>query len=327
MLGEHSKRPLISICMTAYRRPTLAIHCLLACLAQDYRPLDIDISDDSPTEDTERNLAVIVNSTDITLRYHRNTPALGESGNVNSLFENARGEYLVLIHDDDVLLPGAVTTLWAALSASSGATAAFGTQEIILNSGELQPEYTTENGRLYKREAKNAGPVDPLCSALQRQFPNNGYLIETKVARAILYRSRLEAGGAGDTDFGIRLAKSFPQRPFIFVARPVSQYRLTYGNNSSTLAGQSLMKLYENVLQMKDLNSAQTEARRDLLRNFSLQAVNGYAINGNRLGAMKILCSEHYAPFSRPLKALYHLALIALPKLHRLKSMMKAALR
>ena len=43
--------------------------------------------------------------------YLRNESSLGQAGNVNQLFARARGERLVLMHDDDFLLPGALTAM------------------------------------------------------------------------------------------------------------------------------------------------------------------------------------------------------------------------
>ena len=309
--------PLISICMTAYRRPTMALQSLLGCIAQSYRPLEIDVSDDSPTDDTERAIRSVVLPQGITLRYRRNHPSLGEPDNVNSLFMNARGTLCVLIHDDDVLLPNALSDLYLALSSEPSLIAAFGLQAIIRNNGELDPEQTRQTNLIYNREPKYNGLIaDSLLSALRRQFPNNGYLIRTSAARATLYRSRAEVGLAGDTNFGIRLGLMYPKSAFIFTAKFVSQYRLTDGS-ASTMAGKAF-KLFEYVKTLEDLNPHQELARVDLLQRLSHQTVTDYAVEGSRLQAIRILFSRHYKPLARPLKTLYHVVLISVPRIYPL---------
>ena len=297
----------------------MIVQCLLSCIGQEYRPLEIDISDDSPNDDTEKAIRLVPIPKDITIRYRRNTPSLGEPENVNSLFSNARGNYCLLIHDDDVLLPGAVTTLVAALGWSAGAMASFGRHDVIHNSGEYSAEDTRRTNADFRREAINEGIIsDPLISALSRQFPNNGYLIKTDIARSVPYRSRLEIGGAGDTDFAIRIAQRFPERCFIFVAQAVSQYRVTYGSASSTMTDK-VLKLYDYVLALRTSTPMQEAARVDLLRNLAHQAVSNQAIQGSRWRSLKILFSSHYEAKGRRSRFFYHLALIAVPRLHRVK--------
>src|SRR4051812_26501670 len=43
---------LITICIPTYRRPSLLLSCLQTCFMQDYRPLEIDIGDNSPNDQT-----------------------------------------------------------------------------------------------------------------------------------------------------------------------------------------------------------------------------------------------------------------------------------
>lgn len=98
---------LISISIPTFRRPSYILHAIHSCMIQDYRPLEIDVSDDSPSDETETLLRSINLPQGISLRYWRNAPSLRQAGNVNKLFRSARGSRLVLLHDDDALLPGA----------------------------------------------------------------------------------------------------------------------------------------------------------------------------------------------------------------------------
>jgi glycosyltransferase involved in cell wall biosynthesis len=316
--ANHISNSLVTICMTAYRRPTMILQALLSCTAQDYRPLEIDISDDSPNDDTEKAVRSVPIPEGISLRYRRNSPSLGEPKNVNSLFHNARGKYTVLLHDDDALLPGAVSTLVEAICSHPGAVAAFGIQEVIGNNGESNAEESLRLNTYYRREAHFAGLLDdPLLSALQRQFPNNGYLVETEAARLVGYRDHAQIGRAGDTDFGIRLGQLFSNRAFVFVAKPVSQYRLTDGS-SRTMTGIS-GKIYEFLERMEDLSPAQSEARYELMQRLTQHAVVDNALNRNRRRALQVFLSKPYRARVSLQIALYHLTLIAWPRLHRLK--------
>jgi glycosyltransferase involved in cell wall biosynthesis len=316
--ANHTSNSLVTIAMTAYRRPTMILQALLSCTAQDYRPLEIDVSDDSPNDDTEKAVRSIAVPDGISLRYRRNRPSLGEPENVNSLFGNARGRYTVLLHDDDALLPGAVSTLMEAITCHPGAVAAFGIQEVIWNSGESSPEESQQLNAYYLRDARFAGLLeDPLLSALRRQFPNNGYLVETEAARRVGYRGHAQIGRAGDTDFGIRLGQLYRNQAFVFVAQPVSQYRMTDGSSRSMTGISS--KIYEFLEAMEDLSPAQSEARYELMRRLTQHAVVDNALNRNRRRALQMFLSKPYRARVSLQMALYHLTLIAWPRLYRLK--------
>ena len=50
------------------------------------------------------------------------------------------------------------------------------------------------NNRAYRRSAAYAGlQPDAILAAIWQQFPNDGYLVRTAVAREVLYRSDYRA--------------------------------------------------------------------------------------------------------------------------------------
>jgi GT2 family glycosyltransferase len=198
---------LITICIPTYRRPSLLLYCLHTCFAQDYRPLEIDIGDNSPGVDTQELMRSVTPPPGVTVRYRRHDPPLGPIGNVAYLFAQARGRRLILLHDDDALLPGAVTALDRAFGMAPDVVAAYGMLEVVNAAGEYLHADTERDNAAARRTPDQAGlRRDMLVCALSRQFPPNGFLIDTEAARRIGYRDREEVGLAADTDFGIRLA-------------------------------------------------------------------------------------------------------------------------
>src|SRR5438309_2349605 len=116
---------LISICIPTCDRPGLLKDAVLSCYAQTYRPLEIIVGDDSRDNRVDSFLGGIATDATIELRYHRNQPPLGQADNVNDLFGRAQGERIVLLHDDDLLLPDAVENLADCWSSYPQLTAAF----------------------------------------------------------------------------------------------------------------------------------------------------------------------------------------------------------
>ncbi len=305
---------LITISMTSYRRPTFLLQSLHSCLTQDYRPLEIDISDDSPNDECEQIVRSITLPEGISLRYWRNSPSLKQTGNVNKLFSMARGSKLVLIHDDDALLPGAVSALHAAFSWSPSVIASYGMQYIIRSDGEISMSESQKHDVYVHRTRDLTGlQQDPVVAALWLQFPNNGYLVDTALARATGYLKEELVGDACDADFGIRLALANRNSHFAFLDRYTSLYRLS--PSALRHAHNTCWKHYDQVKQLTGLTPAQAEARDLLLCRTAEQSVVDCAINGHRRRAFEIFTSPYYPKSKLRPKPLYHLALMAFPRL------------
>src|ERR1700761_5759568 len=110
-LGMENTLSLISICIPTYQRPDLLAEALESCFAQTYTQFEIVIGDDSQDVDTERLVAGYEIAYPGRIRYERHIPSLGQNRNVNDLFARARGSRLLLLHDDDRLLPDALRSL------------------------------------------------------------------------------------------------------------------------------------------------------------------------------------------------------------------------
>jgi glycosyltransferase involved in cell wall biosynthesis len=306
---------LITICIPTYRRPSLLLSCLQTCFMQDYRPLEIDISDNSPDDQTGRLIAAVRPPPGITLRYWRNDPPLGPVGSVRKLFAEARAQRLLLMHDDDTLLPGAVTALDTAFRMAPDVIIAYGMLEVIDERGELLPEVTERDNRNSRRTPEYAGVRrDLLACALWKQIPHNGYLINTAVARQIGYRDRAEIGLAVDTDFGIRLARAYRDSgAFAFISRMTSQFRTGHESQRFT-ERDTVWKLYDEVIRFEGLSPEEEQARDWLLQSFARAVVIENALARRRRAALRVFFSRHYPHREDWARKLYILGLLVMPR-------------
>jgi glycosyltransferase involved in cell wall biosynthesis len=111
-------QPLVSICIPAYKKPQYVVRCLESIIKQDYKHVEIVISDDSPDEDIKEAIAPYTNSLDI--HYFHNQSPLRSPKNWNAALDKARGDYLLLLHQDDWLHAAhALTTFVVALKDES----------------------------------------------------------------------------------------------------------------------------------------------------------------------------------------------------------------
>jgi glycosyltransferase involved in cell wall biosynthesis len=116
-------RPLVSILIPAYNQPEYLAKCLASIREQDYRPIEVFVSDDgSPTE-----LCPVVEAfqrtcdAGITVRFVRQPKNLGTQDNFRFLVREARGKYAVpWAHDNWFTDPRFLTEAVGHLSGTPG---------------------------------------------------------------------------------------------------------------------------------------------------------------------------------------------------------------
>lgn len=305
---------LITVSIPTYRRPSLLLHALHSCFLQDYRPLEVDVGDNSPSDETRDLVASITPPPGVTLRYWRNEGNVGVEGNLNRLFDEARGSRLVQLPDDDTMLPGAVSALDKAFRSSPDVILAYGMQRLIGENGEPRPEHetATHNASQY-RFSEEAGVLrNLLVRALQCHVPGAGFLISTEAARRVRVRDR-KVIGITDFDFNVRLAQSYRGSAFVLIDRMISQYRIWPNRMTQDEFGNH-RKFYEIVEGLRDLSPEEERARDECLARFAWKVMTDDARAGQRRAALKVFFSSNYPHRWNPVRTAYALGLLALPR-------------
>lgn len=94
--------PLVSFCMSTYKRPEILKNQLKKLLQQEYENFEIVISDN----DTEGSGKIAVDAiNDSRIKYHINEINLGMVKSFNKSIERSSGDYIVMITDDDPAYP------------------------------------------------------------------------------------------------------------------------------------------------------------------------------------------------------------------------------
>lgn len=96
--------PLFSITIPAYKSKFLK-ECIASCLAQTYADLEIIIVNDHSSEDLD---SIVRCYSDSRIRYYvneKNCGAVNVVDNWNKCLEYAKGDYIICMGDDDILLP------------------------------------------------------------------------------------------------------------------------------------------------------------------------------------------------------------------------------
>lgn len=93
----------VSIIIPTYNRAIYLEAAIASALAQDYKDLEVVISDNASTDNTE--LVAKAFSRDLRVKYFKNPENIGMVRNWHkAVFEYAQGEWFLILSDDDILI-------------------------------------------------------------------------------------------------------------------------------------------------------------------------------------------------------------------------------
>ncbi len=217
------QRLTVSFCIPTHGRSRLLLEALESALTQTRLPDEIVVSDDLGDEATRVLVTEFARHASFPVRYVHCTTSSNQAANVNNCLFEATCDLIIILHDDDLLLPPAIEVLARAFEENPGLVSSFGKQKFITDGGAEMAEYTERVNRAYHRDEDHVGiQPDAILSGIQQQFPNDGFMVKASVARKVLYRPETRA--ATDFDFGIRMGE---RGTFYFVNEYTTKYRFS----------------------------------------------------------------------------------------------------
>lgn len=281
-----SETPLVTIVMPATKTRFLG-EAIESALGQDHPALEVVVLDDgSPDPAMAPLLGAFAEREPERFRFvsHDN---VGQSETINRGLELARGEYAGYLSDDDLLLPGAVSKLAAALAAAPGAVVAYPDYEIIDEDGEVidtitPTEYSvTESVRLH----------DAIVGA--------GALFRVDAFRRIGGWDR-DLRYRADYDFWLRLGML---GEFVRLPEPLAAWR--YHPAAGTVADAGLRMSNESLRVLDKLYAGEGLAegfepvRGQAYRNAFIQAAMVLTLGGNDPGERFFVHDRHMPKISK----------------------------
>ena len=92
----------VSIIIPTFNRANYVEDAISSALAQDYENLEIIVSDNASTDNTEQVVKLFLKNPKV--KYFKNSENIGMVGNWHkSVFERATGDWFVILSDDDIL--------------------------------------------------------------------------------------------------------------------------------------------------------------------------------------------------------------------------------
>ncbi|MFM0734451.1 glycosyltransferase [Paraburkholderia sediminicola] len=302
--------PRVSICLPTCNRPDLLVECIDSCLAQSYGNLEIVIGDDSKDARTQALMATRY-ANEPRVRYVMNQPPLGQARNVASLFERARGDKILLIHDDDLLTTDGIEKLVSLWALHPQLEVAFADQYEADHSGAVDFDASTRLNTAFRR-TKDAEGLQPLPgrTGLVQMFPNNGWMANADLVKRIGYKDQY--GMCCDFVFGTDLCLA--AREVFYLHEYVSVYRKTTTSISHSTRGTALAATVSAYAFVKALNlPPQLEPSRKLaLRRLAPIVVSVHAKNHQAVLGLKIALTHLFAyNYGFSMRLYYHLLMLS----------------
>lgn len=119
---------LVSICIPSYNGENFVKEAIQSSLDQTYKNIEIIIIDDVSTDSSWQ---IIEKFNDIRIKAKRNESNLGLLGNFRKVLEEASGEYLTILCNDDVLLPNSIKNTVCGLESYKLCSFGFGNIQFI----------------------------------------------------------------------------------------------------------------------------------------------------------------------------------------------------
>jgi glycosyltransferase involved in cell wall biosynthesis len=279
-------RPRLSVCIPTYKRPELLARALGSVIdngAHDPERIELLVADNDP----ETGEAV---ARPLLARWAGPTDYLGGENigmiaNFNRCISASRGEAILILHDDDRLLPGALDAILATLDAPSESPVhVFGTHVV---SGD---------GRLLRRHTWDE-PVHLTPSHAVRRVLTNSSMIRfpsvvvERTAFDAVGGFREDSGGADDLDMWVRL---FGRYGVTLETAEASAYTIHPGGDTETMFNAAtigyLLAIFDNA-RAEGLLDDETlrRCRTDYFHQFVLGGTYRRLLAGDRDGARAVL--------------------------------------
>ena len=172
----------ISVCIPAYNRAALLPLLLESILSQDYADFEVVICEDHSPERNE--IAAVAARYDKThpgrIRYIENEQNLGYDRNLRRLFDAARGDYVLLMGNDDLLAPGALKCVASAIARHPD----IGVVVRSFASFDNDPAKINQEHRYFDSERFFPSGVDSIVTVFRRCVVISGVTIHRGLAQS-----------------------------------------------------------------------------------------------------------------------------------------------
>ena len=156
-------KPKVTVIVTVYKRTKFLRQALQSALDQNYFSYEIIVTDDSCSESVKEIVDSFKNPL---IKYRCNTSTLGVALNLRAAINEALGEYISILNDDDVWEADFLKSLVKPLEEDEDCVLSFSDHWIISEDGTIQIKETIKNTIFYGRSTLAEGNVEQAVNFL-----------------------------------------------------------------------------------------------------------------------------------------------------------------
>lgn len=280
--------PLVTIAIPTYQRFDFLKEAVNSAIQQTYSKIEILVGQDPTPQGLDRSILSWCQSLVEQypqFRYQCNSHNLGLAGNWNALASAAKGEFIVIIGDDDRLLPDFTQKLVAQLQPQT--QVAFSNHHIINSQGERLESESVKITNDYHRDRLPAGKViNSEAWVWQNAIPMSAALVRTRDVQRLQFKTDLNTP---EIEFFIRLAQEGSE--FVFLPDYLSEYRVhKLAATSSGLKVDRLVKYLLPVRVSPDIEPY----KKALLSPMMITSVSRCLMQGEIDQSRELISSEYY---------------------------------
>jgi glycosyltransferase involved in cell wall biosynthesis len=237
-------------------RPEYAIQAIESVVQSADASSEIIISDNSETDSLEK----ICSKRFPSIRYIRRQPPRTSQAHFKAILDEATSEYLVLFHDDDIMLPNYVSTLLPYIEANPLVSAVGCNAEIIDKNGKVSSNFFLRNLNEPLFISKAHQLMTPYLIGNDRStgivpFPSYMYRRKHICSSFINYK---HGGKYSDVSF---LLKILQRASVVWHPEPLMYSRIHGLNDSSTESIPDKLSLIRYLITLKDFDRSSLEIR------------------------------------------------------------------
>ena len=275
---------LVTIAIPTYDRLEYLKEAVASARTQTHGEIEILIGDDGTSQEI-KTWAESIAGLDSRVRYQRNKRNLGLAGNWNALADAASGEFILIIGDDDRLLPNFVEGLIKLIHAD--VSVAFSNHFLIDSDGRRLDQESIAWTSRYHRDRLPAGPVaDAAACVWHNSVPISAAVLRTRDVQRLRFKEDLNTP---EIEFFARLANEGAQ--FVFTPDYLAEYRTHPA--SATTAGLRSEALAERLCDIP-VPAHVEPIKREFMAGVLVDAVSRCLRRGDREAAHEFLRSAYY---------------------------------
>lgn len=280
--------PRVSLCIPTYNSARFLGETIESALGQTFDDFELIICDNASTDETP---VLCKRYGDARLKYHRFENLVGQGGNWNRCVALATGDFVALLHADDVYLPDFLAERVRQLETAPDTGIAFGAVELIDEVGQPIGTQSFSDG------AVASGPGEFYGELLMGCIISPASLVVRRSSYSAVGPFNEQRLWGIDWDMWLRLAAV---SGVSYTPRVSSRYRIHGASGSSTgLLGPrylaedfSVLKSALDRLDQDTRLEAIRPRRQEALRSFSLRAMSAAGANceaGRRFSTLQAL--------------------------------------